>query len=301
VQDLPFTNPRHLSCFVPWNTAFSVLYVYYGPNCYPRVPYKGNANMYVHDVKTLGEALDDTETSDYEVPAYAYYVPDDRTAESLGCSASAHDNYRDGTQSFVYVLMTPVCNPGDSTYVYGFSEFLIHEYGHHLGLSHVRDGFDYENETDFDASGPLYFARVGDESNTVMSYMNVNNDFSQFDRDNMNRWLTAAYITSTNKIADDVLASKRADQGRDELAAADDQIGRAAASIGTHDYRRAVSAARRAYLFAVEAAREAGVKIVGDRRGTTLLESGGPYGLGIGPYRYAFVDPLDQMLPGANR
>jgi hypothetical protein len=43
------------------------------------------------------------------------------------------------------------------------------------------------------------------------------------------------------------------------------------------------------------------VKIVGDRRGTTLLESGGPYGLGIGPYRYAFVDPLDQMLPGANR
>jgi hypothetical protein len=60
------------------------------------------------------------------------------------------------------------------------------------------------------AGGPYYFVWSGDEINSIMSYIDLNWDFSQFDRDNMNRSLTSIYINQANMILADIYRSPRA-------------------------------------------------------------------------------------------
>ena len=66
---------------------------------------------------------------------------------------------------------------------------------------------------DYGPEGDFYFAWAGDESNSMMSYVDLNWDFSQFDRDNFNRFHAAGYIVNANAIAEDVLASPNAGLG----------------------------------------------------------------------------------------
>lgn len=67
-------------------------------------------------------------------------------------------------------------------------------------MSHPHGGYDREFDAQYRASGSTYYANSGDESNTIMSYIDLNSDFSQFDRDNMARDLTAGYINQANAI-----------------------------------------------------------------------------------------------------
>ena len=53
---------------------------------------------------------------------------------------------------------------------------------------------------DYVPTGAFYFANSGDESNSIMSYIDLNSDFGQFDRDNMARYLTVGYINQANTI-----------------------------------------------------------------------------------------------------
>ncbi len=62
-----------------------------------------------------------------------------------------------GTQSFVHNFMTRSVAP----YI-GFTTIAIHEYGHHFGLSHPHDGFDYEEGIDYGLK------IIGDESGTAV-------------------------------------------------------------------------------------------------------------------------------------
>jgi hypothetical protein len=108
------------------------------------------------------------------------------------------DNTVNGEQQFVYAFDSP----GARADGYGFTVTTIHEVGHYLGLSHPLDGYDYEADLNFDATGPFYFVSSANETNSVMSYIDLNWDFGQFDRDNMNRYLTAVYINYANRVAD---------------------------------------------------------------------------------------------------
>jgi hypothetical protein len=72
---------------------------------------------------------------------------------------------------------------------------------------------------------------AGDESNSMMSYVDLNWDFSQFDQDNFNRAQTAGYIIAGNAIAKDVLESSRAADGLPALQRADEEFGIAAARL----------------------------------------------------------------------
>ena len=74
---------------------------------------------------------------DYEVPVFAYNLTDQLTPPLFGF---ADDNWADGTQSFVFAFDSP----SDRSLGYGFTATIIHETGHHLGLSHPHDGYDYE-------------------------------------------------------------------------------------------------------------------------------------------------------------
>ena len=155
----------------------------------------------------------------YPAPGVAYATTDDLVPDLLGF---ADDNWVDGTQSFVFsFLSNAVVESG-----YGLTTTQIHEFGHHFGMSHPHDGFDPETGIDFDATGPYYFAWVGDESNTVMSYIDVNWDFSQFDRDNAARHQAAGFIVNANVIAGRILAEPRRRRRADADLAAADACGR---------------------------------------------------------------------------
>ena len=193
--------------------------------------------------------------ADYEVPVFAFNATDELFTCCLGF---ADDNWTDGTQSFVFAFDSPSVRDVSG---YGFSTTTIHEVGHHVGLSHPHDGFDYEAQVDFGPSGDYYFAWSGDESNSMMSYIDLNWDFSQFDRDNMNRFLTVGYLNQANVILDGIYASPRAGQVAGLLTSADGHAAAALAGYEAMDYAGAAFHARLAYGDVLDAAAQINVPV----------------------------------------
>jgi hypothetical protein len=152
---------------------------------------------------------------------------------------------------------------------------MIHEDGHHLAMSHPHDGYDSETGVDYEPSGPYYFAWSGDESNSMMSYIDLNWDFSQFDRDNMNRYMSAAFARNANRIAADILADPDAGRAADELDAADRLLGASKSAFARHRYLAAAFTAKAAYDLVRRGARQAGVPVVGSTEGWQVDQSGG--------------------------
>ena len=90
-------------------------------------------------------------------------------------------------------------SPGIVEAGYGLTTTMIHEYGHHSSMSHPHDGYDPATGVDFEPTGDFFFAWLGDESNSMMSYIDVNWDFSQFDRDNSARHHAGGYALIANR------------------------------------------------------------------------------------------------------
>jgi hypothetical protein len=116
--------------------------------CYPDRPqYPPFANLFLNNALNLEDYLDEElddagEDRRYEAPAFNYATNDDLSAPFLGF---ADDNYRDGTQSFIFNFVSPgIVQSG-----YGLTTTQIHEYGHHFGMSHPHDGFDWETGIDY--------------------------------------------------------------------------------------------------------------------------------------------------------
>jgi hypothetical protein len=137
----------------------------------------------------------------------------------------------------------------------------IHEYGHHFGMSHPHDGFDWETGVDYEPTGPFFFAWATDEHNSMMSYIDLNWDFSQFDRDHAARHQAAAFILNANVVAGRLLRSRNAGRAKDDLADADFAIGKAKAAIASHDYPGAWWWARSAYESGLRGADRADVDV----------------------------------------
>ena len=117
--------------------------------------------------------------------------------KSPGLLGFADDNWLDGTQSGVFSFVYPDAVAAG----YGLTTTMIHEYGHHSSMSHPHDGYDPGTGVDFGPGGETYFAWLGDESNSMMSYIDLNWDFSQFDRDNSARHHAAGYAKIANIVA----------------------------------------------------------------------------------------------------
>ena len=107
-----------------------------------------------------------------------------------------------------------------------------------------------------------------------MSYIDLNWDFSQFDRDNMNRYMAAAFAHNGNRIAADILADPDAGRAADELAAADALLGASKLAFRHHRYLAAAFTARAAYDQVRKGARQAGVPVVGSTDGWQVDEPG---------------------------
>ncbi len=257
-QDIPYRGKAE-ECYELWLQ---------DAPCYPaKYPgYPGFANLFLYGVDNLGGLLDDErDERRYEAGLLNWAVEDGAAGEtSPPILGFADDNYDNGTQSFVFNFVSP-----DIAGAYGLSTTEIHEYGHHLNLSHPFDGFDYETETSFGWDGEYYFTGFGNEVNSMMSYIDLNWDFSQFDRDNTDRFQAASYITVTNALAERILADPQAARASDELAAADASYGKAKAALAGHDYAGTFENAREAYERTLRGARDAGVAVVAGDNGRT--------------------------------
>jgi len=222
-------------------------------SCFPGSGYPPFANLYLQNTIELDRTKDDGDSVDYELPTFNYAL-NEETAPALGF---ADDNYVDGDQSYVFAFVSP----GIVAAGYGLTTTLIHEVGHHVGLSHPHDGYDSESGVDIVPTGDFFFAWAGDESNSMMSYIDLNWDFSQFDLDNMDRFQTAAFIEGANRLAEEALSADRPSRASGELRRADDEIEDAEEEFADHDYRAAIRSAEQAYELALEGAEEAGVDV----------------------------------------
>ena len=241
-----------------------------GQLCYERYrySYRAVANLFLYGATNLEELLGHDRHRTYQATLLNWtvgYGKKGRTTWPI--LGYADHNYRNGTQSFVYSFGSP----DFVRFGHGLTTTEIHEYGHHLNLSHPADGFDYESKTDYFADGKFYFAMVGFEINSMMSYVDLNWDFSQFDRDNTDRFQAAAYINNANALAKRILSSPKAGRAKSQLKAADGYYGQAKAALAAHDYGGTFDNAKRTYEAVLDGARSAGVKVEASNDGRTAV------------------------------
>lgn len=147
--------------------------------------FTANRDMYL-DADTAAEA-------DYSAMFFNFVVEDADMGKLFGLLGFADDDYQTGTQSFTYSFVYPdVWDFG-----FGFTSTIIHEGGHHFGLSHPHDGYDYELNVDYDALGFFQFVWAGDEVYSTMSYMGNVMHFSAFDRDYLYRSEASLYLRAS--------------------------------------------------------------------------------------------------------
>ena len=220
---------------VPFGTPFAQLFCYFTANLSTYVP-------------THGER-------DYVVPVFNYHTTQAGLGTRFGLLGFADDNWVDGTQRLVFTF-------GSDAYRslgYGFTGTVIHEVGHHIGMSHPHDGYDSELGADYGPEQDLYFAWEGDESDTVMHYLSLTNRFGEHNRDNMYRWETAGYLNLANVLAGDILNSPNGKNAYFLLLAADALAARARGHFASWRYLDAVQDARYAYALLTVAAEALGV------------------------------------------
>jgi hypothetical protein len=218
----------------------------------PWAPYSG-ATMdliyYFDDHKYLYLERD----RDYELPVYSLALSDptpDQGYPFIGFAPAMNADMPVPHAAFNLFWPDALTESGR-----GQTLTVVHEVGHHLGLSHPHDGFDAEWGFGYVANDQFYFAWLGGESNSVMSYFNLQDgDFSQFDLDNMNRWMTYEHLALANHLAGRILESPRASKVHDLLLEADRHAGLALASFHAMQYEQAVRHAAAASAELVTAA-----------------------------------------------
>src|SRR5262249_46856991 len=95
----------------------------------------------------------------------------------------------------------------------------------------------------------------------VMNYINANSDYSQFELDNLQRWLTWQYLDLSNFILGQIAGSPRAGSVSAAVAQADALAGAALAEYQSYNYEVAEQQARATYDVLVAAAGAINVKL----------------------------------------
>lgn len=195
--------------------------------------------------------------NDYVVPIHAFNTTGDSLGANFGLLGFADDNWVDGTQSYVFAF-----DAEDYRAIgYGFSTTTVHETGHHIGMSHPHDGYDSELGLDFGPGDEFYFAWSGDESNTIMHYLDLSLEFGRFDRDNMYRWETAGYLNWANSLLGEIAAHPDAAKVKRYVNQAYQYGAQSIRSFDNWNYLTAATRARQAYEQTVIAATMLGIEL----------------------------------------
>ena len=227
-------------CWEAYGTPFAQLFCYFNENYDRYVP-----------------AYDE---EDYVIPVFTYHVTDRMLGDQSGLLGYADDNWVDGTPSYMFLFHTPLYR----LFGFGISAVTVHEVGHHIGLSHPHDGYDWETGVDYGPGGPYFFAWQGDFSATTMSYMWNNDGFGHFDSDNMNRYQFAGYLNWANDVLADIVAHPDAGSVQPLVNQADGLASQAQRAFNRWDYAAAAPAARGAYELIATAAAQLGLSAAPD-------------------------------------
>jgi hypothetical protein len=221
-------------CWEPFGTTFAALY------CFA----EESAGRYYPD-----------RPRDYEAGVFAFNTTDDNLGVQFGLLGFADDNWTDGTQSYVFAFDSPFLRDVG----YGFTTTTTHEVGHHVGLSHPHDGYDSEYDLDYGPAGDFQFTWLGDQSDTVMSYLDLATDggFGRFDSDNMSRFQFAGYANWASSLVERLASARPGAFGGTGAVRA--QLRLAERAFDRWDYVTAAGHARRAYELARILADRAGV------------------------------------------
>ncbi len=202
------------------------------------------AQMFCHFDQNYADYVPAYNEQDYVGTVFSYHVTQRRLGTQWGLLGFADDNWVDGTPSYLFVF-------GAKEYRdlgYGFTTTVVHEMGHHIGLSHPHDGYDSETGVDYGPGGSFYFAWAGDESDTTMQYLALSNTFGQFDRDNMNRYIFAGYLNWANDVLSRIEAHPDAASVQAHVDAADAAAWAAQKAFNQWDYASAAAGAREAWI-----------------------------------------------------
>ncbi|MDO4262768.1 MAG: hypothetical protein Q4C67_01065 [Deinococcus sp.] len=194
-------------------------------------------------------------SSKYIVPTYLF---NDDVDPATGLLGIAYDDGETGTQSFVYSFTSP-----QLAGLYGLTDTTVHEIGHHFSLSHPHDGYDSEQDLSYGASGPFLFVNSGDQSASVMSYIDLTFSFGQFNLDSQYRYLTAAYLNNAGAILEIARQGGKAAQLAPTAVNADNLFAQAKAEYGAMNYYRAAELGHEAYRSVLDAAQQNGVQVEG--------------------------------------
>jgi hypothetical protein len=234
--DIFALNSKEEGCWAPFGNPFAQLFCFFAENLSTYVP--------AYPAR------------DYVAPVFAFNTTEAGLGEQFGLLGFADDNWVDGTQTFGFAFDADIYRQIG----YGFTGTVIHEVGHHIGMSHPHDGFDSEDGIDFGADdSEFFFAWLGDETETVMGYLTISNEFGEHNRDNMYRWEAAGYLNWANVLAGEILANPNAAAVFVKLVAADALAAIAKAKLARWEYLDAVERARASYLMLVSAADDIGV------------------------------------------
>jgi hypothetical protein len=228
-------NSLDPGCWEPFGTPEAQLFCYYDANLSDYVPPYGK--------------------HDYVGEVFSFNTTEEGLGGQFGLLGFADDNWVDGTQTYLFVFGADVYR--DS--VYGFTSTLVHEFGHHIGLSHPHDGYDSEFGLDYGPSDDYWFAWAGDESDTVMHYISLSNGFGRHNADNMYRWEASGYLNWANALAGDILSSGRSKKVSNALRRADQAAEDSLEAFRDWNYLQAASKAREAYVILVSAAEDINV------------------------------------------
>ena len=254
--------------------------------------YPVDANFFGSAERVMSQWRDGS--AGYEAPGFVYDASRVRKWIAL-----ADENWTDGSRSATHTML----DPPHLSAGYGTTTTMIHEYGHHFGVSHSHDGYETEwgpngYSANHPRSGVFFFAWVGNEVNSVMSYLDINNDFSQFDVDNHQRWQAIRYLRAANMIAGQVVSSPRAASGAAHLARADVSFTAAQAALTAHDYRGAEARAADGYQ-AVRAAATAARVTVPTVDPWVMAAPGSWHGAATNKAFPPATEPVDEMAPSA--
>lgn len=233
-RELPFTEEHRAAyqCSLPW---WSGVFT----NCFPGASTPDVWDMDLYHASHLNEYS--TGNADQQTMNFVYTVsPEDSIPGLLGFGPGFTYNF----------------NVQERT---GMTHTVIHEGGHSFGKNHPFVSYDFEE--DF-AHGPSsnYVNWLADATDSAMSYLRLANNFSQFDRDNQNRWMTAISINKANELLPGILANEQHRRFYPDLQTADNEASQALAAYQAMDYRAAIGFAKRAYDRILRVADQLGVQ-----------------------------------------
>lgn len=223
---------RTTDCWNQYGTTFAQLFCYFDANYDRYVP-----------------AYD---PEDHVAALFAYNTTSPRMGNQFGLGGFADDDWQTGTPRHTFLFHTP-------DYGVGFTFLTVHESGHHVGLSHPHDGYDPATGIDYGPGGPLYFAWLGDESDTVMSYLNLSQGFGQFNADSMHRYEFAGYLNWSNQLLAAIQSDPGAGSVRGLVNESKDAALKAERAFRNWDFLAAATHARTAYERMATAAAQLGV------------------------------------------